>query len=225
MLIVEDLVYQYGTQRVLSELSFTLEAGRVAVLVGRNGAGKSTLLRCLAGWTMPEKGSITLNDHPISKEERQVRQDVILVPDTPDFYDSLTAQDHLQFIAQVHHLKDWQAQSEELLAQFQLEDHKNALPFTYSRGMRYKLALCMALLVRPRLLLLDEPFGPLDATASKYLWSELQDYRSEGHSILLSSHTLPDGEKPDEIFLLQNQELTSVDPNHMTDLAELLSYA
>lgn len=223
LLKVEELSYQYGAHQVLLDVDFELEAGVVAALLGRNGAGKSTLLRCIAGWTMPERGTIELSGSELQTEEREVRRSIIFVPDTPDFYDEMTAWEHLQFVAQLHRIEDWQDVSLDLLEKFQLDDHRNAFPFTFSRGMRYKLALCMALLVNPPLLLLDEPFGPLDAVSVQFLWQHLQDYRKQGRSIIFSSHTLPEGGSPDKYLLLRDQVVTVLEPSQVTGIIQILS--
>lgn len=225
ILKVENLSYQYGAYQVLADLSFELDEGVIAALIGRNGAGKSTLLRCLAGWTVAEDGEITVAGFNLRRSERDVRQQIIFVPDTPDFYDELTAWEHLQFVAQLHRVESWQERSLELLEEFQLDDHRTAFPFTFSRGMRYKLALCMALLIRPSLLLLDEPFGPLDALSAQHLWQHLLDYRSEQRSVLFSSHVMPDDGSPDLFLLLRDHQITSVDPAQVTGILQLLNDA
>lgn len=223
LLKVENLSYKYGAHQVLSDVSFELAQGTIAALIGRNGAGKSTLLRCIAGWTMPEDGTIEIAGHDLKRQEREVRQQIIFVSDTPDFYDELTAWEHLQFVAQLHRIDSWEERSEELLEEFKLADHQDAFPFTFSRGMRYKLALCMALLIRPALLLLDEPFGPLDALSVQHLWEHLQAYCSDERSILFSSHMLPEGGSPDVFLLLRDQEVITVDPAETTGILQLLA--
>ncbi len=225
MLSVTNLTYQYGANTVLSNLSFDLRDGTLTALVGRNGAGKSTLLRCLAGWTVPEDGSVAIDGRALRRRDQGYRDQVVLVPDTPDFYDELTAWDHLQLVSQLHHVADWQARSLALLEQFQLDDQRLAFPFTFSRGMRYKLALCMAFVVQPPLLLLDEPFGPLDSLASRLLWRLLRDYSAAGRSALFSSHILPDDGRPDLFLLLHRQQVTPLDAAQVTSLADVLDDA
>ena len=85
----------------------------------------------------------------------------------------------------------------DLLDRYGLLTNRDAFPFAFSRGMRYKLALCMALLVEPRILLMDEPLGPLDPVSADELWIELNRHRNDGMTILLSSHQLPQEAHPD----------------------------
>ena len=208
LLQVTDLGYRYGSLNALSEVSFVVEGGgELIALVGRNGAGKSTLLKCIAGWTRPTDGEVLLMGERIDQNERYIRAHGVLVPDTPPFYDELTAWEHLQFNAQAHRKEDWEEHAEDLLDRYGLLNNRNAFPFTFSRGMRYKLALCMGLLIEPKLLLLDEPLGPLDPVSADELWIELNRHRSEGMTILLSSHQLPPEAYPDRYLIMEQGEV------------------
>jgi ABC-2 type transport system ATP-binding protein len=203
LLSVTNLRYRYSAQFVLDRMSFDLRAGEIVALVGRNGAGKSTLLRCIAGWTRPTEGEIRLSGVPFDRIEREARRKVALVPDTPPFYDDLTAWEHLHFIAQANRLANWQKRAEQLLRRFGLTSARNALPLTFSRGMRYKLALSLALLIEPQLLLLDEPFGPLDPVSAEELWDMLAAASEQQTGILLSSHQLPPSADPDRYLIME----------------------
>src|SRR6185369_15132576 len=181
LLKVTEVGYRYGSFSALSDVSLEVKGGgkgELIALVGRNGAGKSTLLKCIAGWTRPTDGEVVLLGERIDKNERYARKHIVLVPDTPPFYDELTAWEHLQFNAQAHRLADWEEHAEDLLDRYGLLNNKDAFPFSFSRGMRYKLALCMGLLVEPKVLLLDEPLGPLDPVSADELWIELNRHRN-----------------------------------------------
>lgn len=207
LLVVTDLGYRYGSFNALADVSLEVGGGELVALVGRNGAGKSTLLKCIAGWTRPTDGEVLLMGERIDRNERYARAHIVLVPDMPAFYDELTAWEHLQFNAQAHRLQDWEAHAEDLLDRYGLLSNKDAFPFTFSRGMRYKLALCMGLLVEPKILLLDEPLGPLDPVSADELWIELNRHRNEGMTILLSSHQLPPEAYPDRYFIMEQGEV------------------
>ncbi len=224
VLVADGLMYNYGNHQVLDGVSLALEAGTAVALIGVNGAGKSTLLRCLAGWAMPQKGDVTIHELSLRKQEQAFRREVIFVPDTPDFYDSLTAWDHLQFVAQLHHVEDWEETAEDLLDDFHLLSQADAYPFSFSRGMRYKLALSMALLIKPPLLLLDEPFGPLDAVSSDLLWQQLQAVRDAGRTVLFSTHALLDTQLPDQYLLMRDGKLTQIDQPDTTKIGALLTH-
>jgi ABC-2 type transport system ATP-binding protein len=203
VLAVKDLGYRYGQNWALRDIAFMLERGTLTVLAGRNGAGKSTLLRCLAGWAQPTRGEVELLGVKMYSFERQARTRVLLVPDTPPFYDELTEWEHVQFVAQANRLSGWEAPAESWLHQFGLWAARDAYPFSLSRGMKYKLALCLALMLTPPLLLLDEPLGPLDPVSAGLLWDELERRRDAGMTILLSSHQTPPVD-PDRYLLMEN---------------------
>jgi ABC-2 type transport system ATP-binding protein len=202
ILAMRDVSFSYAQAEVLRHVSLELEAGEIAVLIGRNGAGKSTLLRCAAGWSVQSGGRIEIMGQPLREANRRLRREIAMVTDTPPFYDDLTAREHLQFVLRANHMEQRVAEAERLLDAFGLRDAAGAYPATYSRGMRYKLALVLALALRPRLLLLDEPFGPIDPVSAGELWQQLRALASTGCSVLLSSHQLPQGAAPDRYFVL-----------------------
>ncbi len=206
-LVVEGVEYSYGNAPALENVSFSLERGQLAALIGRNGAGKSTLLRCLAGWASIERGDVYVHGVRTSLNERIAREKLTLIPDTPPFYDELTAWEHLKFISQLHGIVNWKLRAEALLADFDLSAEGDASPNTFSRGMRYKLALCMAFIVKPSLLLLDEPFGPLDPTAAESLWEMLRQFCTEGGTVLFSSHMLPVDALPDAFVVIDEGDV------------------
>jgi ABC-2 type transport system ATP-binding protein len=207
LLCVDHAWFAYSAVDVLTDVSFGIESGEIAALIGRNGAGKSTLLRCVAGWSRLKDGEVLVQGIRLRASEREFRQRLVLVPDTPSFYDDLTAWEHIQFVAQAHRLSDWRAGAEDLLERFGLWRQREAFPFTYSRGMRYKLAVCMALLVEPNVLLLDEPFGPLDPFSMEQLWGQLQQCRQRKMGVLLSSHTMPDYAQPDRYLVMEEEQI------------------
>ncbi len=207
LLQLTDVSYTYGSYRALNQVSFEVEAGEMVVLAGRNGAGKTTLLRCIAGWSQVTQGQVEPMGTSIYRTERAMRRKLILVPDTPPFYNDLTVGEHLQFIAQVNRVANWRTTAQGLLKRFGLAANQAALPVALSRGQRYKLALCMALLVDPQLLLLDEPFGPLDPFSAHQLWDELWARRARGNTVFLSSHQSPLNVRPDRYLFLEAGEL------------------
>jgi ABC-2 type transport system ATP-binding protein len=207
LLDVAGVSYRYGMTTVLHDISFTIDRGQIVALIGRNGAGKTTLLRCAAGWTRTYGGEVRVDGLAVYRVERRAREKLAFVPDTPIFYDELTAWEHMQLMARLNRIPDWEARAEGLLREVVLWEQRGALPFTYSRGMRYKLALALALLVRPPLLLLDEPFGPLDPEAATNLWVQLAALRDEGQTVLLSSHSLPPRARPDRFLVMEQGRL------------------
>ena len=194
---VRGLGFGYGDAPVWEGVTFSLAPGEVAFLTGPNGAGKSTLFRCLAGWLPPDEGEVLLSGHTFDGRTRLAPGTLVFVPDVPVFYDDLTAAEHLELILAANRAEDARPRAEALLERFGLAGRERLLPAAYSRGMREKLALVMALTLRPRVLLLDEPHGPLDREASLVLSEELADAASHGTAVLLSCHHDVPGLAPD----------------------------
>ena len=202
-----DLSFGYGDVPVWEDVSFSLEAGQVAFLTGSNGAGKSTLFRCLAGWLEPDAGEVYLSGDSFTGRTRLAPGTLAFVPDVPSFYDDLTAAEHVELVLAANRAEGARPRSERLLERFGLVGYERLLPSAYSRGMREKLALVLALMLRPRVLLLDEPHGPLDREASLVLSQELAAAAREGTAVLLSCHHDVPGLVPDVTLALRDGHL------------------
>lgn len=189
VLAVDGLSFGYGRGNVWEDVGFELRAGELALLVGPNGAGKSTLLRCLAGWSQPRTGAVELCGVPLSRATLAERSRMAFVSDVPSFYDDLTADEHLELIARANRWDDarWD-EADRLLEAFGIARFGDQYPQSYSRGMREKLALALALATRPRALLLDEPTGPLDPASAAVLERELARAQQRGCAIVMSCH-------------------------------------
>ncbi|WP_346686090.1 ABC transporter ATP-binding protein [Enteroscipio rubneri] len=188
VLRVEKLSFCYARADVWSDVSFSIDSGKVAFLTGPNGSGKSTLFRCLAGWAAPSQGTVELFGKPFDGSDRMVRRQMAFVPDVPSFYDDLTAVEHIRFVLAANRVPAGEDEALRLFDRLGLAAHGDQYPSSYSRGMRLKLALVLALMAKPRLLLLDEPYGPLDREAAAALSSLLADARDDGAAVLMSCH-------------------------------------
>ncbi len=204
---VRDLAFGYGDVPVWEGVSFSHAPGEVAFLTGPNGAGKSTLFRCLAGWLAPHEGEIRLLGSPFTGRTRLEPGTLSFVPDVPTFYDDLTAVEHLELVLAANRADGARPRAEGLLERFGLTGRETLPPSSYSRGMREKLALVLALALRPRVLLLDEPHGPLDREASLVLSEELAAAAHDGTAVLLSCHHDVPGLVPDLSLELADGEL------------------
>jgi ABC-2 type transport system ATP-binding protein len=184
-----ELSRAYGRFQALMPTNLTLRSGEIAVLSGPNGAGKTTLLLSLSGLLRPTTGAITIDGHDLYTEEKEAKRQFAFVPDVPRFYTELTAWEHLYFIAQAHQAGDgFRQRAEILLRAFGLWEARDLYPHNYSRGMRLKLGLLIALIRPFKVLLLDEPTSALDVESVDILVKRLKELRQSGASILLSSH-------------------------------------
>lgn len=211
ILQVENLAFDYGRAEVWRDVEFEIAQGEIVFLVGQNGSGKSTLLRCLAGIAKQKAGEIFLLGRRFAGISRMQRAQISFVSDAPVFYDDLSAEEHIKFVLSVNRKNDDYTLAMKLLEDFGLTGHIKQYPSSFSRGMREKLALVIALIINPSLYLLDEPYGPLDGAASKMLSHKIKECISRGSSVILSCHhDIPDL-KPDRVFLLDDTRLVEKD--------------
>lgn len=188
-LAVEYLSKEYDSFLALSPSSFVINPGEIVMLCGPNGSGKTTLLSCMAGLIRSSEGTVKVSGFELYKDEVEVHRRLAFVPDVPRFYLELTAWEHLSFIAMANHALDgFEARAESLLSRLDLWKVRQLFPHHYSRGMRLKLGLALALIRPFEVLLLDEPTSALDQQGIAMLLNELQRLRGEGVSVLLSSH-------------------------------------
>ena len=200
---VNAVSYAFGDHVAVNGVSFELARGELAMLIGRNGSGKSTLLRCIAGWLEPQAGQVSLLGKTAQSMQGSLRNHLVFVPDTPPAYAALTAWESLQLVGQVNRVPDWKARATELLQRFGLDTHHHAMPAALSRGQRYKLALCAAFLLNADVLLLDEPFGPLDPLSVRALWADLKALTAQGTSVLISNHHASRDIEPDRYLVME----------------------
>ncbi|MFZ5825410.1 MAG: ABC transporter ATP-binding protein [Bacillota bacterium] len=194
---MNGLVKRYGEKTVLSGLTFTLAAGGSAALWGANGAGKSTTLRCLLGQTSFE-GQVRVDGRDPRAAPRQVRRRVGYVPQEFAAYD-LTVAECLRFFAALKGMGEGRCQ--EVLALVDLTGEQGKAVAALSGGMRQRLALALALLADPPVLLLDEPTASLDAASRGQFLALLTALRGRGKTLLFASH------RPEEVLELAERVL------------------
>jgi heme exporter protein A len=189
-LTATDLGRHYGRRKALSQISFECRAGEIVGLLGPNGAGKSTLLAILATLVAPSTGHVSYGEHTSRQAGAALRARLGLLGHDLYLYPELTARENLLFFARLYGVKDAPARVEESLAKANLADRGDDQVSGFSRGMRQRLALERALVHRPRLLLLDEPFTGLDQTSAATLVTRLRSLQTDGSLIILATHDL-----------------------------------
>jgi ABC-2 type transport system ATP-binding protein len=176
----------------LSDVTFRVDPGEVVGLVGPNGAGKTTLLKIITGLLRPSEGSVILDGFDATDQPRLAARHLGLVLEGDrGIYDRLTGRQNLEFFGVMVGLSPTEARRRtgELLEMLDLAD-RDKLTFGYSAGMRMRLSLGRALLVDPRIVVLDEPTRSLDPVASRFVVRLVRDLASEGRAVLLSNHRL-----------------------------------
>lgn len=201
MIIATDLTKRYGKITALDHLSFTIEAGESVALWGANGAGKTTTLRCLLG-VQGFEGELSVNGIDVHKNGKAARAAIGYVPQEAAFYD-LTVLETLAFYARLKKVET--PRIEQVLELVQLTAHSHKRINMLSGGMKQRLALAVALLADPPVLVLDEPTANLDVKAQRDFIHTVQALNQAGKTIVFSSHRL------DEVIALASRALVLAD--------------
>ena len=187
-----DLRKVYGPKAAVDGLSLTVPRGCFFGFLGPNGAGKTTTIRMLMGLATPTSGSIELLGLSMPAHALEIKRKIGLVPDESLLFDHLTGPEFLEFVGRMYSLPRATARerSRELLALFELDNTGNKLIAEYSKGMRKRLAMAAALIHRPELFLMDEPFEGVDAVGARLMKDLLLEQVRHGATIFLTSHVL-----------------------------------
>jgi heme ABC exporter ATP-binding subunit CcmA len=185
---VEHVWKFYGDFPALRDITVQIESGTCLALLGRNGAGKTTLLRAIAGLSRTAKGSITVFGEDVRNQATRSRIGVL--GHGIGIYDELSAIENLRLFGRLYSLPDVDASAMRWLQRTGLERVAGGLVREFSRGMRQRLAVARAFLHDPEVLLLDEPFTALDDRAIAVLQTVLREARSEGKTVVMSTHQL-----------------------------------
>lgn len=216
-----DVWKAFGGMVAVRNLSLRVEGGRVLGLLGPNGAGKTTALKLLAGVLRPTRGSVHIGGRPLHSD-RQVRHLVGFAGHTSFLYGHLSAIENLRFYAALYAVPPQRAEA--VLRLFGLEESRHRFVRTLSRGLAQRLSLARALLHDPAVLLLDEPFTGLDATAAMTLRNVIADLRSQGRAIVMATHSWSEAhEVADRIAVLVRGRLAAHEPAAAIDGARLVA--
>jgi heme ABC exporter ATP-binding subunit CcmA len=178
----------YGRRRALNGVSFQCRAGEVVALLGPNGAGKSTLLAILSTLISPTTGEVRYGSHTARSAGAALRRCLGWLGHELQLYPELTARENLLFFARLLDVEGPSARVGEALEAARLAERADDLVGSFSRGMRQRLALERALIHRPRLVLLDEPFTGLDQASCEALAMRLRSLAAAGCLVLLATH-------------------------------------
>ena len=187
MLEVKNVTKKYGKTLACDDVSFTLDDGSVTVLLGPNGAGKSTIMKSIIG-LLKYEGEILIDGKPNKTED--ARRILGYIPELPALYPNLTVSEHMEFLARAYKLKDYKADIDKLFTRFELADKTKKFGDELSKGMQQKLNICLGLLPKPDVLLLDEPMIGLDPHAIKELKDCIMEMREERRTLLISTHII-----------------------------------
>lgn len=208
---VQNISKNYGTIEALQSVSFEVQEGELFGLIGPDGAGKTTLYRILTTLLIADSGQARVSGFDVQKEYKNIRKNIGYMPGRFSLYQDLTVEENLQFFATIfatsisenyHLIRD---------IYVQLEPFKNRPAGKLSGGMKQKLALCCALIHKPKALFLDEPTTGVDPVSRKEFWEMLARLKQEGIAILVSTPYMDEAAKCDRIALLQKGKILGID--------------
>lgn len=182
---IENITRIYTEKRGLQPISFTVEKGELIAVIGHNGAGKSTLLKILAGWLLPDSGTVTMDGINL-KDRLAVVRKVGFVPEVPNLFEFFSVEYNLKLFARLFHVPLMRI--EDILREFDLLRFRTSRIQELSKGLRQRVSIGRTLLANPPLLLFDEPTSGLDFEMTKEVDRMIRDFHGAGKTVLFTSH-------------------------------------
>jgi ABC-type multidrug transport system ATPase subunit len=211
MVVVEDIAKKYGATEALRKVSFEVGKGEIFGIIGPDGAGKTTLFRILTTLILADKGKASVVGLDVVADYREIRRHIGYMPGRFSIYQDMTVEENLKFFATLfnttieenyHLVKD---------IYIQIEPFKKRRAGALSGGMKQKLALCCALIHKPKALFLDEPTTGVDPVSRKELWAMLERLKQEDISILVSTPYMDEATMCDRIALIKEGVFLKID--------------
>ncbi len=212
MLRITDFTKTYGEKVAVKDLSLHIAPGEIFGFIGHNGAGKTTTLKACSGILQFDKGEILVDGKSIKTDPMACKQVMAYVPDNPDLYEFLTGIQYLNFAADIYGIgrEERKARIQHYGELLGMTDDLTLPISDCSHGMRQKVALIAALIHKPKLILMDEPFVGLDPVASHQLKQVMHQHCAEGGAIFFSTHVLEVAEKLcDKVAIIKGGKLVT----------------
>jgi len=203
----------------LDQISFTVKTGEIFGLLGPNGGGKTTLFKILSTRLNPNSGSVSISGHSLTSSAEKVRPTLGIVFQSPSLDKKLTVTENMTHQGHLYGERGHvlQEKIQTLLDQFHLSDRSRDLVETLSGGLARRLEIAKSLIHGPKILLMDEPSTGLDPGSRRSLWDQLQILKSNGITIILTTHLMDEAEHCDRLAILNEGKLVALDtPNHLT---------
>ncbi len=211
---VENLTKYYDKFLAVDHVSFTVKQGEIFGFLGPNGAGKTTTQRMLTTLLAPTKGCIRINGHNLAHDTYPAKQQIGLVPEESNVYTELTAWDNLMFTASLYRVphSERPKRARELLEAFGLWEKRDIKAENFSKGMRRRLSIAMAIIHKPPLLFLDEPTPGLDAQSIRSIWELIRGMNAEGTTIFITTHQIEEANQLcDRVAIISHGEIAAID--------------
>jgi len=216
---VENLTKYYGDLLAVDHVDFEVKQGEVFGFLGPNGAGKTTTQRMLATLLEPTEGRILIQGHDLAHDPVPVKRRMGLVPEESNVYTELTAWENLMFTARLYLVErdERTARAQELLEVFGLWEKRDVKVEEFSKGMRRRLSIAMAIIHQPALLFLDEPTPGLDAQSARAIRRLIREMNAEGTTIFLTTHQIEEANQLcDRVAIINHGQIAAIDtPEHL----------
>ena len=210
MLRIENLSKSYGEKKAVDNVSLHIKAGEIYGFIGHNGAGKTTTLKACCGILAFEEGEIFVDGVSVRENPLECKKKIAYIPDNPDLYGFMTGIQYLNFIGDIFEVpaKERKERIAKYAELFNLTADLGELVSAYSHGMKQKLALISALIHKPKLMIMDEPFVGLDPKAAHMVKELMREMCKDGGAIFFSTHVLEVAEKLcDKIAVIQGGKI------------------
>ena len=218
---VKNLTKEFDDLLAVDQIDFKIKRGEIFGLLGPNGAGKTTTVRMMTGVFSIEKGSVKIDGFNMQDNSFQAKKRISVVPELANAYQELTAKENIMFIANLYGLSGntIEKKAERLLAKFGLSDRMNHKVKNFSKGMRQRVNICMALVNAPEIIFMDEPTSGLDVESRRLIRSIISDLKNEGKTILLTTHDIPEASNIcNKIAIMDKGKIAAIDtPDNLKD--------
>ncbi|MEC9290089.1 MAG: ABC transporter ATP-binding protein [Chloroflexota bacterium] len=206
---VHDLRKSYGDLKAVDGISFGVSAGEVFGILGPNGAGKTTTVEILEGMRAPDSGIAVVNGIDVQKNPRAVKKIIGIQLQSSAFFDRLSLVEILDVMASLYHRR---IDALVLLRDVELDDRADALFKELSGGQKQRFSVASTLVNDPILLFLDEPTTGLDPQARRHMWELVQRFKSEGRTVLLTTHYMEEAEELcDRVAIMDHGKIVAMD--------------
>jgi ABC-2 type transport system ATP-binding protein len=211
---VESLTMSYGKHLAVDHIDFEVHSGEVFGFLGPNGAGKTTTQRMLTGVLPPTEGSAWVLDHDMAQDPVAAKEHVGVVPEVANPYMEMSGWENMMFAGELYGVdgRSSRRRAEELLHDFELWERRTDAAKRYSKGMRQRLMLAMALLHEPQVLFLDEPTAGLDVASQRAIRQKVRDLASQGVAVFYTTHNIEEANTLcDRVAIIREGRIVALD--------------
>ena len=208
---IDNLKKSYGDIAAVNGVSYSVAKGEMFGLVGPDGAGKTTTIRMLIGLLKPDSGNAKILGHDLRTQKNKIKNEIGYLSQKFSLYGDLTIDENIEFFAEIHGVKDFEARRNELLEFTRLTPFRDRLADKLSGGMKQKLALACTLIHKPKIIFLDEPTTGVDPVSRRDFWKILSNLLHEGITIFMTTPYLDEAERCNKIALMNNGVIISWD--------------